>query len=238
MAKKKQNRTYAELRRFVEERSVLKRDVFELGKLRFSELKQALSTDIERLAKDVLKKDARLEIKYHDRNEFECGCTVAGDYILFHLHTNVFRLDADNGKDAVYPQTEYLRENSDRTYCAVIHVYNFLADSFRYERNNDAGYLVTRIFINADNHFFTEGIVNAGFGYEKFTESKFEGDSIPKVLRSVIYEALNFEMIVPEYARVSEIALNDAVRSGGLTGYRTSKRMGFRLSSDPDDQPH
>jgi len=238
LAKKNQNRTYAELRRFVEERSMLKRDVFELGKLRFSELKQLLKDEMGRLAKDMAKKDARLEIKFHDRNEYECGCTVAGDYILFHLHTNVFRLDADNGKDAPYPLTEYLRENSGRTYCAVINVYNFLADSFRYERNNDAGYLVTRIFINAENHFFTEGIASAGCGYEKFGESEFAGDAIPKVLRSVIYEALNFEMIVPEYALVSEIALNDAVRSGGLTGYRTSKRMGFRLSSDPDEHPH
>lgn len=222
----------------MEERSVLKRNVFESGKLRFSELKQALKSDIERLAKDVFKTDPRLEIKFHDRNEYECGCTVAGDYILFHLHTNVFRLDADNGKDAPYPLTEYLRDKPDRIYCAVINVYNFLADSFRYERNNDAGYLVTRIFINAENHFFTEGIASAGCGYDKFGESEFAGDAVPKVLRSVIYEALNFEMIVPEYALVSEIALNDAVRSGGLTGYRTSKRMGFRLSSDSDEHPH
>jgi hypothetical protein len=238
VAKKSPNRTYADLRRFVEERSALKRDVFELGKVRFAELKQALKADMERLAKDVRGKDERLEIKYHDRNEFECGCTVAGDYVLFHMHTNVFRLDADGEQDAFYPESEYLREKSQRTYCAVINVYNFLADSFRHERNSDAGYLVSRIFINSENHFFTEGIGKAVYAYEKFADSEITGRAIPKVLRTVIYEALNFEMLVPEYSLVSEIALNDAVRSGGLTGYRTSKRMGFRLSSDPEEFRH
>jgi len=237
VAKKSRNRTYAELRRFVEERSALKRDVFELGKVRFAGLKGALKTDMERLAKDVHGKDDRLEIKYHDRNEFECGCTVAGDYILFHMHTNVFRLDSGDA-EALYPVSDYLKENSDRAYCAVIHVYNFLADSFRFERSNDAGYLVTRIFINVEGHFFVEGLGHTAYGFDEFAKSRFDEKSLLRVLRSTIYEALNFEMIVPEYSRVSEIALSDAIRSAGLTGYRTSKRMGFRLSSDPEEHPH
>lgn len=222
-------REYNEIRRFVSERSRLKRDVFELGKHCFSAVKDVLRKRIEQLAADIAQKDPRLEIKFHERNDFECGCTVAGDYILFHLHTNVFRIDAEAADDEV---AEHVKKYPDRAYCAVIHVYNFLADSFRYERPNDAGYLAARIFINAEREFFVEGIGGITEAFGPFVGSVFNEAAADEMLMTVIYEALNFEMIVPEYALVAEIPLTDAVRSAGLTGQRTSKRMGFRFSDE------
>ena len=40
-----------------------------------------------------------------------------------------------------------------RTYCGVINMYNFLSDSFKYNRENDLGYLIGRMFINKENTF-------------------------------------------------------------------------------------
>ena len=43
--------------------------------------------------------------------------------------------------------TSYVKEDKNRSYCGVIHLYNFLADSFKYNRLNDVGYLIGRVFI-------------------------------------------------------------------------------------------
>lgn len=233
MTAKGKIRKYSEVKRFVAERSRLKRDVFELGKVCFATLKGLLKQRIEQLAADTAEKDPRLEIKFHERNEFESGCTVAGDYILFHLHTNVFRIDADAAEDEL---SRHLDKFPDRAYCAVFHVYNFLADSFRFERPNDAGYLAARIFINAEREFFVEGIGGLTAAFGSFPDSVFDEAATDEVLMTVIYEALNFEMVVPEYASVAEIPLTDAVRSVGLTGQRTAKRMGFRFSDEASDR--
>jgi hypothetical protein len=45
-------------------------------------------------------------------------------------------------------------------YFGVVNVYNFLSDSFRYNRERDLGYLVARIFLNKEGHFFVQGSAN------------------------------------------------------------------------------
>ena len=39
-------------------------------------------------------------------------------------------------------------QNQLGTFCGIINIYNFLSDSFKYNRESDLGYLVGRIFIN------------------------------------------------------------------------------------------
>jgi hypothetical protein len=224
-------RTYKEMLEFVQVRSKLKRDVFELGKERFAAMQLALAKRMARLATDVQKVDPRLEISFLERNEYECACIVAGDYMLFQLHTNVFRVESE---DPNHPNTAYLEADPSGAYCAVIHVYNFLADSFRYERSNDVGYLTARIFINHANHFFIEGISQIQTTFGHFSNSKFDGAHIDKVLLSVIYETLNFELIAPQFDQVAQLLLTSAIRTDGLTGFRTDKRLGFRLPNQID----
>src|SRR5574340_1141800 len=59
----------------------------------------------------------------------------------FH-HTNVFEFDT---RHLVW-KTSYVKEKATRSFCRMINVYNFLPDSFKYNRANDLGYLVARIF--------------------------------------------------------------------------------------------
>ena len=51
----------------------------------------------------------------------------------------------------------YPEENPNRGFCGLIHIYNFLNDSFKYNRVHDLGYLIGRIFINHENHFMVQG---------------------------------------------------------------------------------
>ena len=45
----------------------------------------------------------------------------------------------------------------------MINIYNFLSDSFVYDRERDLGYLVARVFLNKEGHFFVQGKKQLGF---------------------------------------------------------------------------
>jgi hypothetical protein len=78
-----------------------------------------------------------------------CELKAAGDLIIFHMHTNVFKLDQSHS----LWKSSYLEEDEMRGYFGLINVYNFLSDSFKFNREGDLGYLVARIFLNKDGHF-------------------------------------------------------------------------------------
>lgn len=72
---------------------------------------------------------------YNERGPFEAEFKIAGDLLIFSMHSNVFEFDDK------YPvwNTEYLKEDPLCSYCGTINIYNFLADSFKYNRVNDLG---------------------------------------------------------------------------------------------------
>ena len=148
----------------VKEKSVLKQDVFNNIILNFKVLKQVLKEVCDDLSTRISKVDERVIIEYKETGEFEAKVRVAGDLLIFQMHTNVFKFDRENS----LWKTAYLNENDNRGYCGIINIYNFLNDSFKYNRYNDLGYLVGRIFINHENHFMVEGKRQLGFLYNDF----------------------------------------------------------------------
>ena len=93
---------------------------------------------------------APLETKH--KGKFEIDLKFGGDILLFMMHTNVFEFPRQHE----IMKTPYVKDDPTRSYCGIINIYNFIADSFKYHRVNDIGYLIGRIFINKENHYFIE----------------------------------------------------------------------------------
>lgn len=213
----------AEVKKLIDLRAVHKRDVFEHGKQCFAALKQVVNGYADDWAAHARAVDPRLEIRFEDRGAYDCALVVAGDLLHFNMHSNVFKLQ----HDSPLWKSKYVKQNPDRAYCTIIQVYNFLADSFRYQRNEDMGYLIARIFVNSENHFFVEGHGKMGFGFQDFTKLKLSDDQLHEVVVSAVVESLNFELSAPAYTDLQFIQVTDAIRSYGQMGYRTGKRLGF-----------
>ena len=88
--------------------------------------------------------DTRVRLEYTDRSNFDAQIKVAGDILLFSMHSNIFQFDREH---QVW-KTPYIQKNKYNAYSGIINIYNFLADSFKYSRLDDLGYLIARIFIN------------------------------------------------------------------------------------------
>ncbi len=104
--------------------------------------------------------DISLEI--NKLSAYELNLTVASNMIVLILHTNIATFDDQyaNNKSA------YVSKDINRRYLGQINMYNFMADSVRYNRVNDPGYLVARILINREDRFFVEGDQKLSFLYK------------------------------------------------------------------------
>jgi hypothetical protein len=132
-------------------------------------------------------------------------------------------------------QSPYVQDDLNRGFCGMIMIYNFLADSFRYNRNYDTGYLIGRIFVNKDEHVFVEGKRQLGFLYNDFENNLCTNDLLNRIVESAYIYALNFETLVPPYDIVKELTVLQKIEQSGTIQPQTGKRMGFRFSADKDD---
>ncbi|MEZ5145698.1 MAG: hypothetical protein R2759_01090 [Bacteroidales bacterium] len=129
-------------------------------------------------------------------------------------------------------KTPYINEDIERSYCGVINIFNFLSDSFKYQRMNDAGYLIGRLFVNKDMHYFVEGKRELGFLYSNFGTSEVNAENIADILESAIYYTINFDLLVPPYDNIKEVMVQDFITALDSMQMKTGKRMGFRFQAD------
>ena len=146
------------------------------------------------------------------------------------MHTNVFKFDRENS----LWKTSYLSKNENRGYCGIINVYNFLNDSFKYNRSNDLGYLVGRIFVNFENHFMVEGKRQLGFLYNDFINNVLDKDQLKSIIQSSIIYCLDFDLLVPNYDLIKEVSVRDVNKMIDDSRMRTGKRLGFVFKSNSD----
>ena len=214
----------------VKEKSVLKQDVFNNIILNFKVLKQVLKEVCDDLSTRISKVDERVIIEYKETGEFEAKVRVAGDLLIFQMHTNVFKFDRENS----LWKTVYLSENDNRGYCGIINIYNFLNDSFKYNRYNDLGYLVGRIFINHENHFMVEGKRQLGFLYNDFVNHILDKDKLKSIIQSAIIYCLDFDLLVPNYDIIKEVSVREINQRIDDSRIKTGKRQGIVFNSNSD----
>jgi len=165
-----------------------------------------------------------------DMGEFEVHLQFAGDVLIFNMHTNVFEFSRYHE----VMSTNYIREDKARSYCGIINIYNFLADSFRYNRSNDVGYLIGRIFVNKDKCYFIEGKREVGLLYNNFGQEVLDEMAARKIVESAILYTINFDLLTPPFDSVKEISLEEMKSIAESYTLKTGKRLGFKFQADKE----
>lgn len=195
----------------------------------FHELKEALLELSAELDEELDEKiDRRIRIEYRDKGKFEAQIQVAEDILIFAMQTDVFRLHRDH---EVW-RNPYLAQNPANAFCGVINIYNFLADSFKYNRNEDEGYLIGRIFINHEMQYFYEGKGNCMQRSSQFGTRAIDRDALVEILESAVLFALDFDLYVPPY-KVSRLVNVEQFNSRNeISKLQTGKRLGYDVECD------
>lgn len=173
----------------------------------------------------------KIVFEFTDRGEFEFELKFAGDILIFLMHTNVFEIPR---QDKIM-RTNYIKQDKNRSYCGLIHIYNFIADSFKYNRDNDLGYLIGRIFINHEKHFIIEGKKEIGMVYNNFEQSVLNETSAHEIVTSAIEYTINFDLLLPPFESVKMVSVYDIRKHTQSLSLRTAKRLGFKFQSDEKD---
>ena len=173
----------------------------------------------------------QIPFEYREIGEFEAELKFAGDVLIFTMHTNVFEFSRDHE----VMKTSYIHENTTRSYCGVIMIFNFLADSFKYNRLNDLGYMIGRIFINNERHYFVEGKREVGQLYNNFQSSVITPESVRQIVESAIRYTINFDLLTPPYDATKMITVADIQTTLDNMKLTTGKRLGFRFQGDHEE---
>lgn len=212
----------------LKEKSVLKQNIYDNTEAAFLKIKNLLAAITREINKDIYDTDKRIRLVYKENGKFDVSIKVAGDILVFSMHSNIFEFDREHP----VRKTEYIKENHINSYSGIISVYNFLSDSFKYSRMEDLGYLIARIFINHENQYFVEGKRQMGMLFTNYGNEELNRDALKKILYTAMQYSLEFDLLVPPYDNVKIASVGQLQKKIQLSRLVTGKRLGFQFNSD------
>ena len=205
-------------------KACLKQEVFK----KTTDVFKSFKREAEALVKELtegMKDNNEVAINFVNKDEYEFHIKFGGDILVFFMHTNVF----DFEKSHPIWKTSYLKEDELRAYCGMINVYNFLSDSFKYNRLNDVGHLVARFFLNKDQHYFVEGKKQLGFLFNDFVNESINSNKIRNIIESSILYAMDFDLLTPGYETMQNVSVHEINEVTNAMSIKTGKRLGFKF---------
>ncbi|MBX3163826.1 MAG: hypothetical protein KF900_05050 [Bacteroidetes bacterium] len=211
------------------EKSVMKQDVYTNTITVFNELKDVLKESADDLSEKISNVDKRVGIFFKDLSLQSMQLKVAGDMLDFEMHSNVFEFDPSH---PMY-KTSYVKNNDYNSYCGIISIYNFLADSFKYSRLNDLGYLIARVFVNREKKFFVETrIPQIAYKYATFSETPISKEQLADIVNELVIFAVSFDLFTPPFDAVRQVTVGEIQEKSSSSALRTGKRLGYVPSAD------
>ena len=210
-------------------KSTLKQRIFDNTFSAFNELKETLLEMASELDDELDGKlDRRVRLEYRDRGKFEAQLQVADDILIFSMHSNVFEFNREH----IIWQNSYVRDNKANSYCGMINIYNFLSDSFKYNRSADEGYLIGRLFVNREKQYFVEGKRQISMRHNNFGTQTISKESLINIIETAMDYAVDFDLLVPPYDTVKVVTVDQLNTKIENSKMQTGKRLGYKFNSD------
>jgi hypothetical protein len=190
----------------------------------FGSLAKESKRIIDELKKKIRPGDEDVTVDFKVVNEHEFHVKLAGDLLVFVLHTNVVTFADEHA----VMKTEYIREKEINRYFGQIMIYNFMADSVKYNRINDPGYLLARILINHENRFLVEGEGQLGFLFGNISAQSLSETELNQMVKIALQIAIENDLMAPPYPDVQFITLyqkNEKTQELGA-----GQKIGFKMS--------
>ena len=213
------------------EKGTLKQKVFQETYGSFLMFKEVLHELSESYIRSGIDKTGTVPVEYSEKGEFEIQIKFAGDVLVFMMHTNVFEFPRDH----LIHKTSYVKEDTTRSFCGVINIYNFLRDTFKYRRINDIGYLIGRVFINKDKHFYVDGKKELRLIPNNFVDTVIDHDKVSDIIEQAMRYTIDFDLLTPPYDQIKEVQAMEFLTTLDTMRLKTGKRLGFRFQADLEE---
>ncbi|TRX56219.1 hypothetical protein FNH22_16405 [Fulvivirga sp. M361] len=193
-------------------------DVFEI-------LEKEAHKVISQIRDRITSCDEGIAMEVVGENGQEFHMKIGGDLLVFIMHTNIITLDKEHG----FNKSDHVAENTFRRYLGQINVYNFMVDSFKYNRLTDPGFLLARLFVNCDRHFMIEGERQLGFMFDRVSEKPITDIDLNMFIKLLITQAIESDLIAPSFPEIRTISLHQKIEKTQALG--GGVKIGFQMKS-------
>ena len=207
------------------DKATLKQEIFENTVNTFHDIRDIVHSISDKIrASDKINLD-KLRVDFEHINDFEFQLKVGGDVIVFMMQSNVVALPFDH----YHQKSKYIKKDWKRAYFGQIMIYDFIADSIKFNRIDDVGYLIERIFLNLDNHFFVEGLKNIAYQYPDIATNTIDKETLARLVEEAIYVSIDTDLVSTSFAENFNMTVEQRmIKRGKVSG----KKVGFQMSSE------
>lgn len=168
--------------------------------------------------------DSDVTLSFERVNEHEFQIKLAGDMLVFVLHTNIVTFDETHE----VMKDPYINSSDLNRYFGQIMIYNFMSDSIKFHRVNDPGYLLARLLINHDGRYIIEGEGKLGVVFSHISESAITEADLNILVKLALTLAIENDLMAPPYTQVKFITLYQKLEKTQELG--AGQKIGFRMS--------
>jgi hypothetical protein len=189
---------------------------------------QILAKESKRVVAELKKmikpgdEDVTVDFKMVNDNEFQVK--LAGDLLIFVLHTNVVTFEEGH----LIMQDPNIRQNEVNRYFGQLMIYNFMADSLKFNRMNDPGYLVARLLINHEGRYIIEGEGRLSAIANKISSESITENELNVLVKLALTIAIENDLMAPPFPQVRFITLFQKIEKTQELG--AGQKIGFRMS--------
>ncbi|RNI27077.1 hypothetical protein EFA69_12925 [Rufibacter immobilis] len=205
------------------QKSTTKQAIFRNTKSIFEQLRNSSIELVENLKQRITEVDSNVVIEYRSINEFEFHIKFSGDLLVFVMHSNVITLPEDHE----LMKSSYVEEDFRRRFFGHIMAYNFMADSIKYNRLNDPGYLLGRVLINIENHFYLEGVKQLDLNYNDMARNAINEKTLRLFIESAMIASVNNDLMAPDVDEIRKITVKQKLEEQQVS---TPQKVGFSFS--------
>ncbi|TPE44187.1 hypothetical protein [Pontibacter mangrovi] len=211
-------------------KSKTKQIIFRNTKDTFARMKVISQLLVSELTERVAAQGDELEVELEFRNisDHEFQIKFSGDLLVFVMHTNVITFP----DDYEIMRNDYIDEDFRRRFFGTIMAYNFMADTIKYNRLDDPGYLVGRMLINIENHYCIEGVRQLDLPREKISDiaNNVITDRVLRVIvESAMIAAVNNDLMGQDVSDIERITLKQKLENTHLV---KPHKLGFQISPE------
>ncbi len=212
------------IQHLLESKSTAKQITYKNLLTAFTLLSKESKRIIQELQKKVKPGDEDVTVDFKVIHEHEFHVKLAGDLLVFVLHTNIVTFDESHP----VMQDPYIKQNEVNRYFGQIMIYNFMSDSFKYNRVNDPGYLLARLLINHEGRYVVEGEGRLGALSNRISESGITETDLNILVKFALTIAIENDLMAPPFPDVRFITLYQKMEKTQELG--AGQKIGFKMS--------
>jgi hypothetical protein len=209
----------------LQQKSMTKQAIYRNTYETFNRMKEISQEIVEELTNRITSEDANVVIEYKSITDLEFQIKFSGDLLVFVMHSNIVTFP----DDYEIMRNDYVEEDFRRRFFGHIMAYNFMADTIKYNRLDDPGYLVGRMLINIDKHFVIEGVKQMDLSYDRIARNQINDNVLRLIVESAMIAAVNNDLMGQDVSDIERITYKQKLENSQLSRPR---KLGFMINHE------